>query len=449
MEKDPATLTQEYQGVTQNILSYALTQVGSFGTWQNVPGGLAMIQASTAGYVWGINGAGYVYVCQQPCTGGWKQVAVLTGVKSLQVDDTNAYILATNSQGAQVVYVSPIDGSGSMTPIPIPSDYASTNMASMGVTNTFLWVSGVDSTTSTAASLRCTKPCTTGAWVPDTDITTPLTSMSSSGSKLYGITFDPSLGKSIAFSAEETGDNLEQIAGLAGVSAASINGQSDQTSILTTGTDGTLYGCAAPCSDPSNLYKIDTQGYPPVTTPNATSVGANQIWMVSANNGTNGNVFQRLDVPNPSAILSQIGKMDAQRDDIVKSLRNEAKTQSKHIAVQRELTDAKNALGEALDSEKRLEGSKREEETLKQEIQDQKNQGQGYIQKLYPIQILAIALLGSVIIYAILGRIAPDAAKGLTALALTVGFGATIYFYVTNNTDGQSFIQRYLPTPKS
>jgi len=445
MDKDPATLTQEYQGVTQNILSFALTQVGSFGTWQNVPGGLSMIQASSAGYVWGINGAGLVYVCQQPCTGGWKQVGnAIQDFKSLQVDDTNAYILAN-----QVVYVTPIDGSGTLTPIPIPNQYANVTLNSLGVTNTFLWVSGVDSTTNTATSLRCTKPCTTGAWVQDTDITTPLTSMSSSGSKLYGITFDPSLGKSIAFSAEETGDNLEQIAGLAGVSAATINGQSDQTTILTTGTDGTLYGCAAPCSDPSNLYKIDTQGYPPMTTPNATTVGTNQIWMVSANNGTNGNLFQRLDVPNPSAILSQIGKMDAQRDDIVKSLRDEAKTQSKQIAVQRELTDAKNALGEALDSEKRLEGSKRQAETLKQEIQDQKNQEQGYIQKLYPIQILAIALLGSFIVYAVLGRIAPDAAKSLTALTLTVGFGATIYFYVTNNTDGQSFVQRFLPTPKS
>lgn len=445
MEKDPATLAQDYQSTTQNILSYVSTQVGSFGTWQNVPGGLSMIQASSAGYVWGINPPGGVYVCQQPCTGGWKQVgSAVPDFKSLQVDDTNAYILAN-----QVVYVTPVDGSGTLTPITIPTQYANVALNSLGVTNTFLWVSGVDSTTNTATSLRCTKPCSTGAWVADTDLSTPLTSMSSSGSKLYGITFDPSLGKSIAFSAEETGDNLEQIAGLAGVNAATINGQSDQTSILTTGTDGTLYGCAAPCSDPSNLYKIDTQGYTPLTTPNSTSVGTNQIWMVSSNDGTNGNIFQRLDVPNPSTILSTIGKMDAQRDDIAKSLRNEYKAQTRQLAVQKELTDAKNALGEAMDSEKRLEGSKHTAETLRKEIEDQKNQAEGYIQKLYPIQILSIALLASVLVYAGLGQIAPGIAKGLVALMLTVGLGATIYFYVTNNTDGQSYVQRFLPTPKS
>jgi len=437
---------QEHGTLTQNILSFVNTQVGSFGDWQNVPGGLTLIQASSAGYIWGVNAANQVYVCKQPCSGGWTPVEMaslgtaVANVQSLQVDPTYAYLLFTVDGSAQRVAYRAIDGSGSWSVLPLTQ----TNMSTLGVTQTFLWISGTDPTSNTPVSYHCTKPCRTNTWVKDTDIAQPIGSLSSSGPKLYGTTFDPTLGKSIVFSADETGANLEAVSGLSGVNPAAVSAQSDQTTLLVAGKDNVLYGCAAPCTDPAQAYRIDTQGYPPVTaTQNPVSIVNNQMWMVSANEGTNGNIFARLDVPDATSILQQVDSMDAGRESIAKDLASQWNVQTASLAAQQEISSAQNALGEAISMDESLKKSKDNAGTLERKIRDNEAQADTYINKLYPIQILALTLLVSVVVYAVGG----SAVKGLVALLMTVGFGAAIYFYVTNNTDGKSTIQSFLPTP--
>lgn len=447
MTTDPV---QEHETLTQNILSFVNTQVGSFGDWQNVPGGLTMIQASTAGYVWGVSASNQVYFCKQPCAGGWVPVD-MTGaggtIQSLQVDATYIYILVTVGSTQSVAY-RPIDGSGNWT---LVSNGVSGSpiMKTLGVTQTFLWVSGTDPSKNVPVSYHCTKPCSTNAWVEDTDINQTLGSLSSSGSKLYGTTFDPTLGKSIVFSAEETGTNLEPVAGLSGVNPAAISAQSDQTTLLVAGMDNSLYGCTAPCNDPAQAYKIDTQGYAPLTTsPQSVSVVDNQMWMVSASNGTNGNIFARLDVPDATTILQKVGAMDASRDAIAQNLESEWKVQTATLGAQREISSAMNALGDAMSMDKQLAHAQENAGVLKRSIEGKKAQVDTYSAKLYPIQILALALAAAVLVYLVLGAVLPSSAtQGLVALIVTVGFGATIYFYVTNNTDGKSTIQSILPSP--
>jgi hypothetical protein len=437
---------QEHETLTQNILSFVNTHVGSFGDWQNVPGALTLIQASSTGYVWGVNAANQVFVCKQPCAGGWSQVELtslgtpVANVQSLQVDATYVYLLFTVGGSTQHIAYRPIDGSGSWSVLPLTQ----TNMSTLGVTQTFLWISGVDPTSNTPVSYHCTKPCTTNAWVQDTDITQPVSSLSSSGSKLYGTTFDPSLGKSIVFSADETGANLEAVAGLSGVNPAAVSAQSDQTTLLIAGKDNVLYGCAAPCTDPAQAYRIDTQGYPPVTaTQNPVSIVNNQMWMVSGSSGTNGNIFARLDVPDATSILQQVDAMDSEREGIAKDLQTQWNVQTASLAAQKEISAAQNALGQAISMDESLKQSKGKAGTLEKKIHDNEAQIDTYSTKLYPIQILALTLLASVIVYAVGGSMV----KGLVALMMTVGFGASIYFYVTNNTDGKSTVQSILPSP--
>lgn len=441
---------QQHEDVTQNILSFVNTQVGSFGDWQNIPGGLTMIQASTGGYVWGVNAANQVYFCKQPCAGGWTPVDMTDApgtIQSLQVDPTYIYILVTVGSTQSVAF-RPIDGSGSWSMLS-NGVAGSPIMKTLGVTQTFLWVSGTDPIKNAPVSYHCTKPCSTNAWVQDTDITQSLGSLSSSGSKLYGTTFDPTLGKSIAFSADETGSNLEAIAGLVGVQPAAISAQSDQTTLLVAGMDNSLYGCAAPCNDPAQAYKIDTQGYAPLTTsPNSVSAVNNQLWMVSASNGTNGNIFARLDVPDATSILQSVNSMDASRESIAHALETDWNVQTATLGAQREISSAMNALGDAVSMDKQLSHSQQTAGVLKRKIEGSKAQIDTYSAKLYPIQILALTLLGGVLVYLVLGMVLPSSAtQGLVALIVTVGFGATIYFYVTNNTDGKSTIQSILPSP--
>jgi hypothetical protein len=441
---------QEHGELTQNILSFVNTQVGSFGDWQNVPGGLTMVQASTAGYVWGVNTSNQIYVCKQPCAGGWVPVDMtgVTGtVQSMQVDATYIYILVTVGT-TQLVAYHPIDGSGSWTTL-TNGVSGSPIMKTLGVTQTFLWVSGTDPSKNAPVSYRCTKPCSTNAWIQETEINQSLGSLSSSGSKLYGTTFDPTLGKSIAFSADESGTNLEQVAGLAGVQPAAISAQSDQTTLLVAGMDNSLYGCTAPCNDPAQAYKIDTQGYAPLTSsPNPVSAVNNQLWMVSASNGANGNIFARLDVPDATSILQQVNALDSSRESIAHTLENDWKVQTATLGAQREISSAMNALGDAMSMDKQLAHAQKNAGVLKRSIEGKKAQVDTYSSKLYPIQILAIALLAAVLVYLVLGAVLPaSATQALVALVVTVGFGATIYFYVTNNTDGKSTVQSILPSP--
>jgi hypothetical protein len=372
---------------------------------------------------------------------------------SLQVDAASAYYLYTDSTGTAIVSVTPIDGSGSWTSIINGTQLGSDNQTtftftSMGVTNSLVWVSTKDQKTGDASNFTCAKPCSTGNWVKNINIATPVQSFSSSGSKLYGVTFDPTLGKNIAFSSEEAGSNLEQIAGMAGISPQVISGQSDSTNILTVDATNKLYGCTPPCQDPSNLYEIPTNGYPPTTAQNSVSLANNQMWMVSGTSGTNGNIFQRLDMPDATSILSSVGAFDTQRDTIAQSLKNEYNTQTSELTAAKQINDAMDTLQQAISMDKTVESRRSEAQKIKREIQQENERKQGFMNKFYPIQILALTLLVSALVYGVLGAMLPKVAvQGLVALLLTVGFGATIYFYVTNNTDGQSAVQRILPTP--
>jgi hypothetical protein len=467
MDSDPQALASQYGTLTDNVVSFLNTNVGSFGDWQNTPGVLTFVQNSTGGYVWGIGYQGIPYFCKQPCTGQWTPKPVTTDGTavtpiSLQVDAANVYYLVGVPQPVsdRVIYVTPINGSGTWTKIASSADILNAtglaktslglNLNAMGVTNSLIWVSATDLKTGSGTSMNftCTKPCSTNNWVQNINIATPVQSFSSSGSKLYGVTFDPTLGKNIAFASEETGSNLEQIAGMAGIAPQVISGQSDSTNILAVDSTNKLYGCTPPCQDPSNLYEIPTNGYPPTTAQNSVSLANNQIWMVSGTSGTNGNIFQRLDMPDATTILSSVGAFDTQRDNIAQSLKNEYNTQTSELTAAKQINDAMDTLQQAITMDKTVESRRSEAQKIKREIQQQNERKQGFTNKFYPIQILALTLLVSALVYGVLGAILPKVAiQGLVALLLTVGFGATIYFYVTNNTDGQSAVQRILPTP--
>ena len=464
MDSDPQALASQYGTLTQNVVSFLNTNVGSFGDWQNVPGTLSLVQTSTGGYVWGIGWQGIPYFCKNPCTGQWTPKPVATDGSgnnipvtplSLQVDAANVYYLVTDPQVSDtVVFVAPIDGTGSWVKLGSQADIGASNktttlkLTSMGVTNSLIWVSGTDTTSGSAMNYTCAKPCSTGNWVKNINVNTNVQSFSSSGSKLYGVTFDPTLGKNIAFSSEESGANLEQIAGMSGISPQVISGQSDTTTLLTVDATNKLYGCTPPCNDQSDLYEIPTNGYPPTTAANSVSIANNQIWMVSGTPGSGGNIFQRLDMPDSTSILSSVGAFDTQRENIAQSLKNEYNTQTAEVTAAKQITDAMNTLEQAISMDDTIQRRQSEAQKIRREIQQENDRKQGFLNKFYPIQILALTLLASALVYGVLGAVLPKSAvQGLVALMLTVGFGATIYFYVTNNTDGQSTVQRILPTP--
>ena len=166
------------------------------------------------------------------------------------------------------------------------------------------------------------------------------------------------------------------------------------------------------------------------------------MWMVTANNGPNGNIFQRLDTPDSTSILKQTSAIDSQRDEIVKGLEAQYTVQTATETAQRQVQNALGIVNDFVEDKK----SGNDIGTIREQIRSETDKRNSYIQKLYPLQIVAFALLLSVLIYGVLGIFFP--VDTLIAVILTIGLGAAIYFSVTNNTNGQSTVQSILPTPR-
>lgn len=453
MDVDPTQLGQQFTESTNNINTYVSTQLGTFGMWQNIPGGLVQVQASSAGYIWGFNAQNEIYYCKSPCTGGnWTVVPppsgfTLQSIQSLQVDGQYVYILLTDTQNVQGISVHPVDGTGSWSGISM-QQLLPQKFTTLGVTNSFIWVSGTNPSTNAPANYSCTKPCTTSAWVPNTGVPVAFKAMSSSGPNLYGVAVNPGTGKAAVYSSPETADNLQPMPAFSGLTPVTVNGQSDQTNLYVVDVTNDLYGCTPPCSSSNDLYKVGTQGYNPLQTQNSISVANNNVWMVTGNSGTNGNVFQRLDLPDATTVLQQIAELDTPRQTIVQQLKNEYNAQTTTLGAQKEVAAAIGIVEDALSTGDQVQTTTKERSKLKREIQQAADKKQGYLNKMYPIQILALTLLVSALVYGVLGAILPaQAVQGIVALLITVGFGATIYFAVTNNSDGKSAVQSILPTP--
>jgi hypothetical protein len=119
-----ATFQTEYDKSTTAIDSIVNTQLSSVLNWLNVPGSLVKASSSAAGFVWGYNAGNTIYTCQLPCTGDWNEVDFssnqVSNVVDLTTDDTNLYILYTNTAGALSLLVTAATNQGTRTVIPVP-----------------------------------------------------------------------------------------------------------------------------------------------------------------------------------------------------------------------------------------------------------------------------------------------------------------------------------------
>ena len=93
-----AQYSQDFQSKSQSLMSYIQGQLANAVSWTPLPGGLNKIVTSSAGYVWGFNLNGGVYICKEPCDGqNWRAVESPPGMTGMPfdiaVDDQNVYIL--------------------------------------------------------------------------------------------------------------------------------------------------------------------------------------------------------------------------------------------------------------------------------------------------------------------------------------------------------------------
>ena len=304
-----ATFQTEYDKSTSTIDSIVNTQLSSVLTWLNVPGSLVKASSSASGFVWGYNAGNSVYTCQLPCSGDWKPIDFsenqVTNILDLTTDETNLYILYTNTAGAISLLVTPATNQGTRTVIPVP--FQATSIFS---THTYIWAQDGSSN-----KQKCPKPCSMPNWQAATDKMVTITS--SDNMTLYGVD-----GSGQAMQTDETLQTPWQPIGEV---IGSIYGR---------GTDGALYGI----DSTQNAFKYDGKVSPLYTDGlSPTSIGVDktrsQLWMTTATPGDSGNIFVRAQNPDYTNIMSNISPLDQKRDNVVDTVNVKYNMQTDNMIV--------------------------------------------------------------------------------------------------------------------
>jgi hypothetical protein len=310
-----ATFQSEYETSTNAIDSIVSTQLSSVLNWTGVPGSLVKASSSAAGFVWGYNGGGTVYTCQLPCTGNWTEVDFsqyqVSRVLDLTTDQTNLYLLYTNSAGTISLLVTPATNQGTRTVIAVP--FSATTIFS---THTYIWAQDGSNN-----KQRCAKPCNMPNWQVSTDTTVIITS--SDDGMLYG--------KDASGQAMQTDETLQTPWQPIGDVHGTIYGK---------GSDGTLYGI----DSSQNAFQYNgtvsalyTGGLPPsnLSVDNQTS----QMWMTTSTPGNLGNIFTRLQKPDYTSIMNTVSPIDRTRDKIADTVETKFQRQTDVMIVNKQSND--------------------------------------------------------------------------------------------------------------
>jgi hypothetical protein len=400
-----ADFQSEYVNATSGIDDVLSTQLSTVLTWSNIPGGLAKVVSSEAGYAWGIHDNS-AWMCQLPCNGNWNQIDVpdlnINIFFDIAVDNSNVYLLALVVR-KMVLLVGSVNGVGQWKVIDVPFD-----AVSIFSTQTYIWAQD-----SYGMKKRCPKPCTMSNWIASDDKDIIITS--SSNTALYGKDKQGNAMKSD----ETLQTRWSPIDGFKGIKVDKVIGGS---------STGALYGL----DDKDQLLKLDgteltpleTQGYKPLT---MTVDPANKrMWMLTEQNGKLGNVFTRLENPDYTTILNTVNPLDRKRDAIVQNVEQKYDSQTDIMTVNKQVGDVVSYFKKIFNID-RNSGKKAKEQVG--HIQDQILETQTQLDKMQSLQplmqkiILLIAALAVIyIVGSVLGTIVH-----LVALAVLVG---GIYYIV-------------------
>ena len=337
-----------FDKTTDDINNTLTTQLSSVQTWTGVPGGLIKASSSAAGFVWGFNSINLIYICALPCSGNWVGVDMssqsISSVLDLVTDDSNVYILATNTAGKTVLLTNSATNTGVWNTIPVP--FSATNIFS---THSYIWAQDKSN-----AKQKCPKPCTMANWIANPENSVTITSGSSSS--LYGK--DPS---GAAMKSDETlQTGWTPIAGMAGMKINSLIGHVDQSALYAVDNQYKLNRCEGDCKDVSNVVPVETGGYAPLNL--TADPESKQLWLTTTTTEEKGNIFSRLDKPDYSSIINIITPLDRQRDTVVQNVEQEYEKQTGVMGINKQLKDLQEVFykifgtikGQPVESEKEI-----------------------------------------------------------------------------------------------
>ena len=512
--KKMAEYAQEFQTQSQGLMSYLQGQLSSVVSWIPLPGGLNKIVTSSAGYVWGFNLYGGVYVCKEPCDGNnWRAVDSPPNMSGLPldiaVDGQNVYILY-NSQsaikpgcpggGKGITSVKTSGGynirlytntecdsiggnwigngarswgmktdgvgecygrpggnasfcSTDQSPSPEAAAAAGVSVSSTATPGVSLaWsLQPVDGTGSWAEPQQipgnppvnptihltdqfifvgtqgCSKPCTTGSWVPISQPTGGQGIVAASSGNTYALGANSTIYQS---SGNGQGGWTEQ-GGLEGVMPLAVG--ADSQFIIGVNQSSRPVRCSPPYTEDDSCKADSTFTYRPMAGSHTVSVNPRsyQTYVAASSSGTVGNLYQRVDpgsIDN-SGVLDDTRQYLSEMDSSVNSLGTATSTQDAQIQVGKVKQAANSVIKKISDIREERENTAAERDRIKRKIQTVGGPPSEYRMKI--LQTITITLALVLLSYFVLGLVLPPWINmSIAVVGMLVGLGFAISFAV-------------------
>jgi hypothetical protein len=420
---------QDFMEQSTKLTQYVRNQLEKTGLWTNVPGGLAKIASSSAGYLWGYNSEFNIYSCKEPCTGNWTMYEKIPGdvtqISDIKCDNENVYVMIRGGEGQEGeeyskhrIGIRPVDGSGTWRFVRTPY-LGSGRQYRIAVSDSFIFT----------GNSGCAKPCATETWV-NTQVPEMGELISASANHTYGVSNATGKMLSVQRSNASMQTGWEDLPGLEGVLPVTV--ESDNTAIY--GNRGgpasqSHVKCTPPYDSKDSCKPLDTGGRKPTSM--SVNPTTNALYMTTVEPGPGGNIFQRLDTDNGPEVLAYSDKAVKELDRDVNSLGGEIRIQNAEIRTGDTLKEASDVIHEATSLQGPLETTQQESQMLRSQILGSSQTSAGYSASLLPLQIITGTLAGMLVILLLLAPVFPrPITSALSVIVLAGGFGTAIYFVV-------------------
>jgi hypothetical protein len=310
----------------------------------------------------------------------------------------------------------PVDGGGNWSePKAVPGTPSAT--PSINVTDQFIFV----------GSQGCSKPCTTGSWVPISQPNGSQGIVAASAGNTYAMG-----GQSIYQSSANGQGGWKEQAGLSGVIPLAVEG--DNKFIL-----GVSQASQRPvrCSSPytsDESCKIDpTITYKPMPGIHTMSLNPRsyQTYVAAASSGSSGNLYQRVDPGSidHSAALDQTNQYINKMDSDVNALGSATSNQYAQIEVGKVKKAANAVIKKITDISEERQSTAQERENVARQIQTFGGPEPQW--KMHVLETVAITVAAVLLMYVVGGFVLPPIINmSIAIVGMIIGIGIAISFAV-------------------
>jgi len=356
------------------------------------------------------------------CLGTAGNIGFCNQEKPASLEAATAEGQVPKSDVAGLVFsMQPVDGSGSWS---APKKVPGTPPANptIHLTDQFMFV----------GTQGCSKPCTTGSWVPISQPNGSQGIIAASSGNTYALAQSATGGQAIYQTSANGQGGWKEQAGLSGVMPLAVEG--DNKFILGVSQSSQRpVRCSSPYTDDDSCQIDPTITYKPMPGVHTMSLNPRsyQTYVAAASSGSVGNLYQRVDPGSidHSTALDQTNQYIAKMDSNVNALGSATSNQYAQIEVGKVKKAANDVIKKITDISEERKTTAHERENVARQIQTVGGPDSQW--KMHVLQTVAITVAIVLLLYVIGGFVlSPIVNMSIAVVGMIIGVGIAISFAV-------------------